>query len=314
MENVKPIVITNTETKDVYTLEFTRDSVKFAQFKGFNVDDIETKSDGSWHVVYSVRDRRMLYGDRNAHAAFDESELFAKAAQVGVATDGSGLRDLRDYFEVVRPEMSISTFSDYVKACALYSGIEWETLSSSAGSLDESSSSVEIDWDYYSSSEESSSSEVELSSSSEIQTSSSEEIASSSSDEFVPGEDQVYTPDQIFRSGLQNMEPGACYSLNPDRGTIYGWNISYDASDTWWWQKVDCETGEKAVGNGIGACSAYPESVPSNVSGCYSYNGSCYICDKSKGDYVDCNADWLWKYNFPYHDWFKQVDCKKCEF
>lgn len=99
------------------------------------------------------------------------------------------------------------------------------------------------------------------------------------------------------------------YSLNPDRGTIYGWNISYDASDTWWWRKVDCETGEKAVGNGIGACSAYPESVPSNVSGCYSYNGSCYICDKSKGDYVDCNADWLWKYNFPYHDWFKQVDC-----
>ena len=99
------------------------------------------------------------------------------------------------------------------------------------------------------------------------------------------------------------------YSLNPDRGTIYGWNISYDASDTWWWQKVDCETGEKAVGNGIGACAAYPESVPSNVSGCYSYNGFCYICDKSKGDYVDCNADWLWKYNFPYHDWFKQVDC-----
>ena len=71
----------------------------------------------------------------------------------------------------------------------------------------------------------------------------------------------------------------------------------------------DCETGEKAVGNGIGACSAYPESVPSNVSGCYSYNGSCYVCDKSKGDYVDCNAVWLWKNNFPYHDWFKQVDC-----
>ncbi|MCQ2054893.1 MAG: hypothetical protein MJY82_06330 [Fibrobacter sp.] len=265
------------------------------------------------HLYYYIDSRQLWIGSEVVNFSakyglfpyFDVDELYQKVADFGVAAGWDLGPDLKNLY----PELSISTFEDYVKACALYSGIEWETLSSSAGSLDESSSSVEIDWDYYSSSEESSSSEVELSSSSEIQTSSSEEIASSSSDEFVPGEDQVYTPDQIFRSGLQNMEPGACYSLNPDRGTIYGWNISYDASDTWWWQKVDCETGEKAVGNGIGACSAYSESVPLNVSGCYSYNGSCYICDKSKGDYVDCNAVWLWKYNFPTHDWFKQVDC-----
>lgn len=42
-KTVNPIILTDTETNDKFTLEFTRDSVKFAQFKGFNVDDIETK-------------------------------------------------------------------------------------------------------------------------------------------------------------------------------------------------------------------------------------------------------------------------------
>lgn len=197
------------------------------------------------------------------------------------------------------PNYSLDEYNCLVGDCSMPSSSSRAKSSSSVSSSSFSSSSV-------SSSSISSSSRT---SSSSMGASSSSKVQSSSSDAFVAGADQVYAPGQIFRSGLQNMEPGACYSLNPDRGTIYGWNISYDASDTWWWQKVDCETGEKAVGNGIGACSAYPESVPSNVSGCYSYNGSCYICDKSKGDYVDCNADWLWKNNFPYHDWFKQVDC-----
>lgn len=173
-----------------------------------------------------------------------------------------------------------------------------------------SSSSVQVESS--SSCEESSSSVVESSSSSELQSSSSviEEFSSSSdvAETFVPDGDQTYTPDQIFKEGLQNMESGKCYSLNPERGTINGWNISYNAQDSWWWHEVDCKTGGKPVENGIGVCAAYPESKPTNVSACYSYNGSCYICDKSR-DYVDCNADWLWKYNFPFHDWFKQVDC-----
>ena len=70
----------------------------------------------------------------------------------------------------------------------------------------------------------------------------------------------------------------------------------------------DCETGKKEVEKGIGVCSAFPGSTPANVSACYAYNGSCYVCDNSK-DYIDCNADWLWNYNFPTHSWFKQVDC-----
>ncbi|WP_297943506.1 hypothetical protein [uncultured Fibrobacter sp.] len=190
--------------------------------------------------------------------------------------------------------------------------------SSSSSAEESSSSESSSSFEKSSSSEESSSSELpsssSLSSSSEESSSSSEEIIVESSsvmpvdEPFVAGADQVYTPDQIFSSGLQNMEPGVCYSLNPDRGTIYGWNISYNASDSWWWRKVDCETGKKPVEKGIGFCAAFPGSKPDKVSACYAHNGSCYVCDNSK-DYIDCNADWLWNYNFPTHSWFKQVDC-----
>lgn len=38
---LKPIVLTDTETGDVYTLEFTRETVKFAELKGFNIDNID---------------------------------------------------------------------------------------------------------------------------------------------------------------------------------------------------------------------------------------------------------------------------------
>jgi hypothetical protein len=38
---------------------------------------------------------------------------------------------------------------------------------------------------------------------------------------------------------LNNMEPDKCYSLNPDRGTQYGW-ISNDAQDRWWWVEKPC--------------------------------------------------------------------------
>lgn len=222
-------------------------------------------------------------------------------------------------YEVYYDEESshISKTYDIIYYCAppksSSSSAEVSSSSESSSSSEFSSSSEKS-----SSSEESSSSEPpsssSLSSSSEESSSSSEEIVVESSsvmpvdEPFVAGADQVYTPDQIFSSGLQNMEPGVCYSLNPDRGTIYGWNISYNASDSWWWRKVDCETGKKPVEKGIGFCAAFPGSKPDKVSACYAHNGSCYVCDNSK-DYIDCNADWLWNYNFPTHSWFKQVDC-----
>jgi hypothetical protein len=74
--------------------------------------------------------------------------------------------------------------------------------------------------------------------------SSSKSVASSSSQETPAkhnerGPDAVYTADDIFSGGLDNMESGKCYSLNPDRGTQYGW-INNDAQDRWWWVEVSC--------------------------------------------------------------------------
>lgn len=39
-ERVNPIVIRNEETGDVYTLEFDRDSVRFAESRGFDIEDV----------------------------------------------------------------------------------------------------------------------------------------------------------------------------------------------------------------------------------------------------------------------------------
>lgn len=39
-EKVRPIIISNPETGEKYTLEFNRESVKYAEQQGFNIDDI----------------------------------------------------------------------------------------------------------------------------------------------------------------------------------------------------------------------------------------------------------------------------------
>ena len=39
-EEVRPITITDTETENVYTLEFNAESVKFAESRGFDIDDV----------------------------------------------------------------------------------------------------------------------------------------------------------------------------------------------------------------------------------------------------------------------------------
>lgn len=41
MANVKPIIINNKDTGDSYTLEFTRESVKFAEMRGFNINNLD---------------------------------------------------------------------------------------------------------------------------------------------------------------------------------------------------------------------------------------------------------------------------------
>jgi len=43
MEKVKPIVITDNETGVQYTLEFNKEAIKFAEQRGFNRDELETR-------------------------------------------------------------------------------------------------------------------------------------------------------------------------------------------------------------------------------------------------------------------------------
>ena len=39
-EKVKPIILTDNETGDEYTLEFSRESIRFAEQRGFDIDDV----------------------------------------------------------------------------------------------------------------------------------------------------------------------------------------------------------------------------------------------------------------------------------
>ena len=185
----------------------------------------------------------------------------------------------------------------------------------SSSSMDEeSSSSMEIEIVSSSAKKESSSSAlVETSSSSRQAVSSSSDFVYSSSDDgvFVAGGDREYTPDQIFKDGLDNMEDGKCYSLNPARGTQRGW-INTNAQDSWWWREVDCETGNKVDNNRVGSCPGFPlDNVPSNPkNACFAYNGTCYKCNPARGS--ECSNSWLWQGSFTSSNvgwWYEEVDC-----
>lgn len=41
LEKVKPIIIRDSETNEEYTLEFNRDSVRFAEQRGFKLEDLD---------------------------------------------------------------------------------------------------------------------------------------------------------------------------------------------------------------------------------------------------------------------------------
>ncbi len=183
----------------------------------------------------------------------------------------------------------------------------------SSSSAESSSSSEETESSSSNETESSSSLGDDESSSSVLVESSSSEFVYSSSDDgvFVAGGDQVHSPDQIIRDGLDNMEPGSCYSLNPARGTQYGW-MNTDAKDSWWWREVDCETGEKVDRNRVGACPGFPlDNVPGNPkNACFAYNGTCYKCNPDRGS--ECSNSWLWQGTFTSANvgwWYEKVDC-----
>lgn len=154
-----------------------------------------------------------LYSPDDFPANFDFNELLREPRIV----EGfeSCLRSLKDYNSLKSSSSQFSSSSEEISSS--------ENFSSSSFFYEYSSSDEKIIG--------TSSSDVIY-----VYSSSSEKV----NEPFVAGPDQEYSLDQIFNSGLQNMEEGKCYSLNPERGSQYGW-INNNAQDSWWWVEAPCE-------------------------------------------------------------------------
>ena len=153
---------------------------------------------------------------------------------------------------------------------------------------------------------------VEASSSSEG-SSSSKSASSSSSQQTTAackhnerGPNAVYTADDCFASGLDSMEPGKCYGLNPDRGTQHGW-INNNAQDSWWWVEKPCDGSDPVEQVTPGGCK-HNKRGPNAVytaDDCFSSGldnmepGKCYALNPDRGTqygWINNNAQdrWWW--------------------
>lgn len=131
-----------------------------------------------------------------------------------------------------------SSSEDYV--------VSSSSISPYYSSSNESSSSVPP---YYSSSNESSSSEV-----------------TSGCIAFVNGTGNY--DENCYNSGLEDMIPGKCYTMNPDRMNENPIWISQTVSQTWWWIETPCV--EVAVSSSSCGGSGCISSSSSSVSPVYS--------------------------------------------
>lgn len=147
---------------------------------------------------------------------------------------------------------------------------------------------------------------------SEIDASSSSNEGSFESEVFIAGENRVYSPDQVFCDGLQNMEFGKCYSLNPDRGIQHGW-INDNAQDSWWWIEVPSDgsvpvietTSAGCYENRRGPTAIYlPEDCFSGGLDNMEY-GKCYALNPDRGaqyGWISNDAQDFW--------WWVEVPCE----
>lgn len=54
-ERIKPIRLTDTETGEVYTLEFNRESIKYAESRGFDIYNLKPLTDSENIFFYAFR-------------------------------------------------------------------------------------------------------------------------------------------------------------------------------------------------------------------------------------------------------------------
>lgn len=63
MEKVKPIILRDKENDLEYTLEFNRESVKFAESRGFNIDDLDnfpmSKTEELFYYAFRMHHKRL---------------------------------------------------------------------------------------------------------------------------------------------------------------------------------------------------------------------------------------------------------------
>jgi len=69
-QNVKPVIVTDDETGMEYTLEFTRESVKFAEARGFKINDVAdypmTKIPELWFYAFRAHHKNVARAKTDA--------------------------------------------------------------------------------------------------------------------------------------------------------------------------------------------------------------------------------------------------------
>lgn len=217
-----------------------------------------------------------------------------------------------DFNKLLDEPKIVESFERCIRTLIYYNSTKSSSSQYSSSSEEESSSSEVLESsssfdEYYSSNDEL----VESSSSGQVS------VYSSSSEffdePFIAGPDQKYSPDQIFRSGLRNMEEGKCYSLNPERGSQYGW-INNNAQDSWWWIEVPCDGSEPIVEKTSAGCvkNKRGSNAVYHPGDCFSSGldnmtpGKCYSLNPERGTqygWINNNAQDSW--------WWVETPCEK---
>jgi|GEM_PF-1734203 len=292
------------------------------------VRQIFLPSNVSASQIYTLADSLAVdagYSDRAAYADYCASLYSSSSVEGGSSSatpisssSGDGSSSSEESHESSssgNDEISSSSASDVGSSNSI--GINSSTSGTESGESSGSvSSSSEVPYESSSSgSEETGSSS---SGSDESSSSSASGIDSSCPDceTNVRSAEAVYTSDQIFNSGLENMEDGKCYSLNPDRGTQYGW-INNNAQDSWWWVEVPCDgsapeeesTSAGCVENQRGSNAVYTSTDCFSSSLDNMEEGKCYSLNPDRGTqygWINNNAQDSW--------WWVETPCEAEEY
>ena len=120
--------------------------------------------------------------------------------------------------------------------------------------------------------------------------------------------------DNCYRSGLNNMAPNTCYTMNPARAPAPK-DINNNAADTWWWKTTACTLKDSSVARAgtftlQPRCIRFHQGTGGYNNHCYNsgllhMNGKCYTMNPDRGPVAPQNinndASQTW--------WWVQTDC-----